>query len=185
MVKVYKALAAFGRLVGFLLRVLGRFRQNQGLLLSGAIAYYTLLSVIPMLILILIVLSHFIEPDQLIGTMSTFLEIAMPGYAAMLTEQVRVFLQYRGLIGTVGILILLFFSSIAFTVLENAISVIFRRVRVQRRHFLISSIIPYLFISLIALGVLSLSLIVGAMEHLESAQLMVFGRKLGLGPKFG
>jgi membrane protein len=185
MVRVYKALVAFGRLVGFLLRVLGRFRQNQGLLLSGAIAYYTLLSVIPMLILILIVLSHFIEPDQLIGTMSTFLEIAIPGYAAMLTEQVRVFLQYRGLIGTVGILILLFFSSIAFTVLENAISVVFRRVRVQRRHFLISSIIPYLFILLITLGILTLSLIVGALEHLESAQLVVFGHKFGLGAAFG
>ena len=38
MVKVYRALAAFGRLAGFLLRVLSSFRQNQGLLLSGAIA---------------------------------------------------------------------------------------------------------------------------------------------------
>ena len=185
MVKVYKALAAFGRLTGFLLRVLGRFRQNQGLLLAGAIAFYTLLSIIPLLILILIVLSHFMDPEQLIGTMSTFLELAMPGYAAALTEQVRVFLRYRGVIGTVGILILLFFSSIAFSVLENAISVIFHRVRAQRRHFLISSIIPYLFILLITLGVLSLSFIVGALEPLESTRLVVFGHKFGLGFIFG
>ena len=181
MVKVYKALAAFGRFAGFLMRVLGRFRQNQGLLLAGAIAYYALLSIIPLLILILIVLSHFMDPEQLIGTMSTFLELAVPGYAAALTEQVRVFIRYRGLIGTVGILILLFFSSIAFTVLENAISVIFHRVRVRRRHFLISSIIPYLFILLITLGVLSLSFIVGALEPLESTMLVVFGHKFGLG----
>jgi len=185
MVKIYKALAAFGRLSGFLLRVLGRFRQNQGLILAGAIAYYTLLSVIPLLILILIVLSHFMDPEQLIGTMSKFLELAMPGYAAALTEQVRVFIRYRGLIGTVGILVLLFFSSIAFSVLENAILVIFRRVRTQRRHFLISSIIPYLFILLITLGVLSLSFIVGALEQLESAKLVVFGHKFGLGFIFG
>jgi membrane protein len=185
MVKVYKALAAFGRLAGFLLRVLGRFRQNQGLLLAGAIAFYTLLSIIPMLILILIVLSHFMDPEQLIGTMSTFLELAVPGYAAALTEQVRVFIRYRGLIGTVGILILLFFSSIAFTVLENAISVIFHRVRARRRHFLISSIIPYVFILLITLGVLSLSVIVGALEPLESTRLVVFGHKFGLGFIFG
>ncbi len=185
MVRVYKALGAIGRLAGFLLRVLGRFRQNQGLLLAGAIAYYTLLSIIPLLILILIVLSHFMDPEQLIGTMSTFLELAVPGYAAALTEQVRVFLRYRGLIGTVGILVLLFFSSIAFSVLENAISVIFHRVRAQRRHFLISSIIPYLFILLITLGVLSLSFIVGALEPLESMRLVVFGHKLGLGFIFG
>jgi len=131
------------------------------------------------------VLSHFMDPEQLIGTMSTFLELAVPGYAAALTEQVRVFLRYRGLIGTVGILILLFFSSIAFTVLENAISVLFHRVRPHRRHFLISSIIPYLFILLITLGVLTLSFIVGALEPLESMRLVVFGHKLGLGFVFG
>lgn len=185
MVNVYKALGALGRLAGFLLRVLGRFRQNQGLLLAGAVAYYTLLSLIPLLILILIVLSHFMDPEQLIGTMSTFLELAVPGYAAALTEQVRVFLRYRGLIGTVGILILLFFSSVAFSVLENAISVLFHRVRPHRRHFLISSIIPYLFILLITLGVLSLSFIVGALEPLESTRLVVFGHKFGLGFVFG
>lgn len=181
MVKVYKALAAFGRISGFLLRVLGRFRQNQGLLLAGAVAFYTLLSVIPLMILILIVLSHFMDPELLIETMQRFLELAMPGYAAALTEQVRVFLRYRGVIGTVGILVLVFFSSIAFSVLESAISGIFHRVRPKRRHFLVSSILPYLFIVLIALGVLSLSVIVGALEQLESAKLVVFGHKFGLG----
>jgi len=181
MVKVYKALAAFGRLSGFLLRVLGRFRQNQGLILAGSIAYYTLLSVIPLLILILIVLSHFMDPELLIETMSRFLEMALPGYAAALTEQVRVFLRYRGLIGTVGILVLVFFSSIAFSVLESAISTIFHRVRPHRRHFLVSSIIPYLFIVIIALGVLTLSFLVGALEQLESTKLVVFGHKFGLG----
>jgi YihY family inner membrane protein len=181
MVKVYKALAAFGRLSGFLLRVLDRFRQNQGLLLAGAIAFYTLLSVIPLMILILIVLSHFMDPELLIETMQRFLELAMPGYAAALTEQVRVFLRYRGVIGTVGILVLVFFSSMAFAVLESSIATIFRRVRPHRRHFLVSSIIPYLFILLLTLGVLSLSVIVGALEQLESAKLVVFGHKFGLG----
>ncbi|HTZ40313.1 MAG TPA: YihY/virulence factor BrkB family protein [Syntrophales bacterium] len=185
MVKRHEASATFCRLARFLLRVLGRFRQNQGVLLAGAVAFYTLLSIIPMLILILIVLSHVVDPEQLIATMSTFLELAVPGYAAALTEQVRVFIQYRGLIGTVGILILLFFSSIAFSVLENAISFIFHRVRARRRHFLVSSVIPYLFILLITLGVLTLSVIVGALEPLETTKLVVFGRKLGLGIVFG
>ncbi len=168
-------------LSGFLLQVLRSFRHNQGLLLSGAVAYYTLLSVIPMLILILIVLSHVMNPEQLLGTISTFLAIATPGYADILTEQVRVFFHYRGVIGTVGILILLFFSSIAFSVLENAIAVIFHRVRIKRRHFLISSIIPYAFISIIALSVLFLSSVVGVLEPMERMKLVIFGHKLGLG----
>jgi uncharacterized BrkB/YihY/UPF0761 family membrane protein len=59
------------RLFSFLLRVLRGFRRNQGLLLSGAVAYYTLLSVIPMSILALLVLTHFIEESLLFQTLST------------------------------------------------------------------------------------------------------------------
>ena len=114
-----------GRLFSFLLRVLRSFKRNQGLLLSGAVAYYTLLSIVPMSILALIVLSHFIEEEQLIHTLSTYLEMVIPGYAATLTEQVRVFLEHRKVIGIIGFLVMLFFSSITFTVLENAMSVIF------------------------------------------------------------
>jgi membrane protein len=160
----------------FVLRVLISFRRNQGLLLSGAIAYYTLLSIVPLSILLLIVLSHFIGQEQLFQTISPYLEMAMPGYAATLNEHVRVFIQHRNVIGIVGFMVMLFFSSIAFTVLENAMSVIFHhRVRIQQRHFLISAIIPYMYISLIALGILFVSSIAEALEALESWSLMLFG----------
>ena len=45
----------------FALRVLRAFRANQGLLLAGAVAYYTLLSIVPLLILMLIALSQIID----------------------------------------------------------------------------------------------------------------------------
>jgi membrane protein len=57
-----------GRLFSFLLRALRGFKRNQGLLLSSAVAYHTLLSIVPMSILALIVLSHFIEGERLIHT---------------------------------------------------------------------------------------------------------------------
>ena len=38
----------------FLLRVLKGFRHNQGILLSGAVAYYMLLSIVPLLALLLV-----------------------------------------------------------------------------------------------------------------------------------
>ena len=44
----------------FALRTLKAFRANQGLLLAGAVAYYALLSIVPLLILSVIALSHFI-----------------------------------------------------------------------------------------------------------------------------
>ena len=43
----------------FVRRVFTGFRANQGFLLAGAVAYYTLLSLVPMLALILVSLSQF------------------------------------------------------------------------------------------------------------------------------
>lgn len=165
----------------FLMGILQDFKRNQGLLLSGAVAYYTLLSIVPMSILALIGLSHFIEEEQLFHTLSTYLEMVIPGYAATLTEQVRVFLVHRNVIGIIGFLVMLFFSSIAFTVLENAMSVIFfHRVRIKRRHFLISAIIPYVYILVLGLGILLVSFITGAIETLENRQLTILGWRLSL-----
>ncbi|HUI46962.1 MAG TPA: YihY/virulence factor BrkB family protein [Nitrospirota bacterium] len=169
------------RIFSFLVRVLRDFKRNQGLLLCGAVAYYTLLSIVPMSILALIGLSHFIEEEQLFHTLSIYLEMIIPGYAATLTEQVRVFLAHRDVVGVIGFLVMLFFSSIAFTVLENAMSVIFfHRVRVKHRPFLISTLIPYVYIFVLGLGILLVSFITGAMETLERRQLILFGWTLGL-----
>jgi membrane protein len=165
----------------FLLRVLRNFRANQGLLLSGAVAYYTLLSVIPMLTLTLIVLSHFIEQGKLLNIVSIHLGVIMPSYAAAFTEQVRVFLEHRHVFGFIGFLVMLFFSSLAFTVLENAMSVIFtHRAGIRRRHFLISAIIPYVYIVLLGVGMLIVSFIAGTLETLESRQLIFLQWRLSL-----
>ena len=174
------------RLFSFLLRVLRGFKRNQGLLLSGALAYYTQLSIVPMSILALIVLTHFIEEQQLIHTLSTYLEMVIPGYAATLTEQVRAFLAHRKVVGIIGFLVMLFFSSIAFSMLENAMSVIFfQRVRIKRRNFLISAIIPYVYIFLMGLGIVLVSFIVSAVETLESRHLTILGWSLNLGGAAG
>lgn len=171
---------------GFLMRVLNGFRRNQGFLLSGAVAYYTLLSIVPLSILALIVLTNFIEEQQLIHTLSTYLEMLIPGYAATLTEQVRAFLEARKVVGIVGFLGMLFFSSLAFSMLEDAMSVIFfQRVKIQRRNFLVSAIIPYLFIFVMGVGIVLVSFIAGAIETLESSHLTVRGWSLDLGGATG
>jgi len=170
-----------GRLFSFLLRVLRGFKRNQGLLLSSAVAYHTLLSIVPMSILALIVLSHFIERERLIYTLTTYMEMVIPGYAATLSEQVRVFLEHSRVIGIIGFLAMLFFSSIAFSMLGNAMSVIFSQlVRTQRRNFVISAIIPYVYILLMGLGIVLVSFIAGAVEIVEKRQLLLFGWSVSL-----
>lgn len=51
----------------FAWRVLRSFQANQGLLRAGAVAYYALLSVLPLLILTAIALSHVMDRDVLLG----------------------------------------------------------------------------------------------------------------------
>ena len=165
----------------FLWRVLVGFKRNQGLLLAGAVAYYTLLSVIPMLALILVGLSHFIEEQQLYNTILTNLKLVIPAYAESVTGQVWGFLARRQLVGIVGILVMLFFSSMAFTVLENAMAIIFsHRARKHRRHLLISAIIPYAYIFLLGIGLLIITLVAGALGALSDKHLILLGWDLSL-----
>ena len=63
----------------FTVCVLRAFRANQGLLLAGAVAYYTLLSIVPLLILLLIVLSQIIDQGELLATLGRYLEWLIPG----------------------------------------------------------------------------------------------------------
>jgi len=63
----------------FALQILKGFRANQGLLLAGAVAYYALLSIVPLLILIVIALSHFVDQTELLHTLALYLEWIIPG----------------------------------------------------------------------------------------------------------
>jgi len=121
--------------MAFVVRVARQFRKNQGLLLAGAVAYYAMLSLVPLLILTLMLLSHIFDTDRVLSLLIGYLEFIVPGVASALVEALRTFMDNRGVVGAVLLLTLLFFSSLAFTALENAMSVIFHhRVRITRRH---------------------------------------------------
>ena len=63
----------------FALQTLKAFRANQGLLLAGAVAYYALLSIVPLLILTVIALSYVIDQAELLVTLGRYLEWLVPG----------------------------------------------------------------------------------------------------------
>src|SRR4030067_59696 len=93
-----------------------------------------------------------------------------------LVAQIGVFLENWKVVGVTGLALLLFFSSIAFTVLENAMSVIFfHRVAVKRRHFLVSAIIPYCYISLLAVGMLVVNAVSGTLAALDARSVKLMG----------
>lgn len=157
-------------------RVLRGFHRNHGLLLSGAVAYYLLLSIIPLFALILIGLSLMTDQEQLLYIMGTQLELVLPGSAEALTQQVEIFLGNRQVIGVIGLVVLLFFSSMAFTALEKAMCVIFHhRLDLQRRHFIVTALIPYAFILVLGVGVLLVSIVTGALRSIEFEPIVFLG----------
>ena len=165
----------------FALAVLKGFRANQGVLLAGAVAYYTLLSLVPLLILFLIVLSHILAEDQLLLTLREYLEFVVPGQSSALVEELRTFLAHREVVGVFLILTMLFFSALAFTVLENAMSVIFfHRVAIKRRHFLVSAVMPYLFNLLLGFGLLVITLVSSLLQLIGTRSITILGRSHSL-----
>jgi YihY family inner membrane protein len=166
---------------GFAWRALKGFRANQGLLLAGAVAYYALLSIVPLLILIVIALSHVVDQRELLQTLQHYLEWLVPGQSAAVVHELANFLDHRDLLGGVLLLTMLFFSSLAFTVLESAMSVIFvHRATVRRRHFLVSAILPYLYILSLGIGMLLVTLVAGSLQAIGQQHVELFGRTWAL-----
>ncbi len=161
----------------FAVRVLRAFRANQGLLLAGAVAYYTLLSIVPLLILLLIALSQIIDQGELLATLGRYLEWLIPGQSTAVISELQRFLDHRDVIGWVLLATMVFFSSLAFTVLENAMSVIFlHRVVIRRRHFIVSAVIPYCYILFLGLGLLSMTLVSGSLQAMGAESIDFLGR---------
>ncbi|WP_370660032.1 YihY/virulence factor BrkB family protein [Massilia yuzhufengensis] len=162
--------------LAFTLQVIRGFRANQGLLLAGAVAYYALLSIVPFLMLAVVALSHFIDQAELLETLRRYIGLLVPGQSESIVVEVAHFLEDRDLITWVLGGTMLFFSSLAFTVLENAMSVIFNhRVAVKRRHFLVSAILPYCYILALGVGVMVVTLVAGTLEVMGHESVWLFG----------
>ncbi len=165
----------------FAVAVIKQFRANQGVLLAGAVAYYTLLSLVPLLILILMALSHVVPEDRLLLTLREYLEFVVPGQSAALVEEVRTFLAQKQVVGSILLVTMLFFSALAFTILENAMSVIFyHRVKIKRRHFLVSAVMPYIFILFLGVGLLIVTVLSGVLQFIGTKSITVLGQPRSL-----
>ena len=167
--------------VAFALRVLKAFQANQGLLLAGAVAYYALLSIVPLLILMVIALSQVIDQDVLLATLNRALEYVVPGEGSAVVE-LKAFLDHREVIGWVLFVTMLFFSSLGFKVLENAISVIFlHRVARHRRHILVSLLLPFGYILFIGTVLFVGTFVIADLMAIGGEHVVILGHSWSLG----
>jgi membrane protein len=168
--------------LAFALGVVQAFRANQGLLLAGAIAYYTLLSLVPLLILMVIALSHFIDRADLLSTVGRALEWIAPGQSKAVVHELASFLADRASIGWVLLGTILVFSSLAFTVLENAMSVIFNhRLEARKRKFLVSVLIPFGYIFFLGVALMLGTVMSASLDAIGKESIVIFGNLYSLG----
>lgn len=167
--------------LAFARQTLRNFNRNQGVLLAGAIAYYALLSVLPLLILWVIALSHLVDQAELLATLGRYLEWLVPSQSRAVLADLEGFLEHRAAIGALLLFTLLFFSSLAFSVLEKAMAVIFaERAAARPRHFLISALLPYCFVLALGVALLGVTLASSIVQSLAEETVQLFGHRWSL-----
>lgn len=165
----------------FVLGTLKAFRANQGLLLAGAVAYYALLSIVPLLILFVIALSHLVDQAELLQTLGRYLEWLVPSQSKAIVGELANFLENRAVIGGVLGVTMLFFSSLGFAVLDNAMSVIFfHRLAIHKRHYLVSALLPYCYILVVGFGLLVITLAASALQAIGQESIEILGHSWSL-----
>jgi len=167
--------------VAFALHTLRSFSRNQGLLLAGAVAYYALLSVVPLLIVSVIALSSLVDQAELLQTLGRYLEWVVPSQSRAILADVTAFLKNGVAIGAVLLATMLFFSSVAFAVLEKAMCIILaHRGTITKRHFVVSAVLPYCFVLLLGATLLGVTLASVTLQTMAQESVHILGRDWSL-----
>jgi hypothetical protein len=104
-----------------------------------------------------------------------------PRQSTALVEEVRTFLAHKEVVGGILFVTMQFFSALAFTILENAMSVIFyHRVKIKRRHFLVSAVMPYLFMLFLGVGLLIVTVLSGVLQFVGTRSITILGQPRSL-----
>jgi YihY family inner membrane protein len=161
------------------------FFQNQGLLLAGAVAFYALLSLVPLVGLMLVGLSTVVDVSSLTEVLAAQLDMLVPGGTLRIMAEVDSFIAHREVASGIGLVVVIFFGSQAFSTLERAMAVVFRARRERvRRHIITSLVIPYVYMAALAAGLLVVTTLTTALEWLGDRALTIGAYSFELGGPF-
>jgi membrane protein len=169
------------RLLLFAGRVLRSFSRNRGILLAGGVGYNALLSLVPFLTLTVATLSIFFDEGRILEMLRRELTALVPQHADTFLQAAKTFLQNQASTRAVSLVSLLFFSSIAFRMLEEAVAAIFHTPgHGAHRRFWVSALLPYLFILLLMVSLFFITLLTASLDVLDEHPFRVFalGRPL-------
>ncbi|WP_084155759.1 YihY/virulence factor BrkB family protein [Halomonas halocynthiae] len=160
-------------------RVLGAFMNNRGILLAGGVGYNILLSTIPLLALTMVLLAGIVDEQQLFKVITFQLNHLTSAHAEVVLQAVHALIDSRHAIGTLGIPVLVVFSSFAFHNLEGALAIIFRSSDNElKRSAWKSALLPYAFIAVLGIGLMILALTVSLFTHINQVWAAFHGQDL-------
>ncbi len=133
------------------------FNEKQAPQASAGLAYYTLLSIFPLVLVFVAGGSYFLDRNQVFTTVTQFIQQALPISRAVINENLQQILEKRSTAGALSILALLWVASGMFTSLAYNINIAWPLA--SRRNFLQSRLIGlWMILGLIALILISLIL---------------------------
>jgi len=157
------------------------FLRNKGLLLAGGVGYNALLSIIPLLIILLGILSRFFAQEQISRVVAAELLFIIPLQTEQFITIIQAFSEGGRVINWVLVAILLLFSSLAFRMFEDAIAIIFRDIAHHpRRSFWKSALLPYLFITVLGLGLMLITALTTSFAAMADRQSSLLGFNISL-----
>ncbi|RPJ27765.1 MAG: YihY/virulence factor BrkB family protein [Chloroflexi bacterium] len=133
------------------------FTEKQAAQASASLAYYTLFSIFPLLLVFVAAGSYFLDRSQVFDTVTQFVQQALPISTQVINENLRQVLEERGTAGIFSLVILLWSASGMFTNLAYNINLAWPQA--SRRSFLQRRLIGlWMILGLIGLIILSLIL---------------------------
>jgi len=160
------------------------FSKNQGYLLSGALAFYILLSLIPLLILTVIVLANIIDEATLLEIISNQLSGLFPAAMDSFVSQVQHAYSSRTLFGYFGTITIIIFSSLIFRTLQKIMKIIFPRSKTRKLRIR-SIIIPYLYMLVFLFVSFLFSVLSTTIETINKTDWIIFSISLDISPLLG
>jgi YihY family inner membrane protein len=96
-------------------------------------------------------------------------------------QELAAFLEHRDVVGWLLLITMIFFGSLTFKVLENAISVIFlHRVAKHRRPFIVSVLLPFGYIAFLGTTLIVGTLILAQLVAIGEERLVILGHSWSL-----
>ena len=110
------------KLGAFVRRVFRRFYRRNGLLFASAVAYNTMLSIVPLLGLALVTASLVVDAETIQRLVDAEIAQVLPGSGEPIKRAFASFVEQRAAATGISIVVLIIFSALAFRSLDEAIS---------------------------------------------------------------